>query len=119
LLSDLMTDRIMSNAIPEDNYVLDGYPRKLTQALKFKKIDFVFYLEVSDEESIRRILARGEGRRDDNEETVKVRLENFREETKPLVHYYEELGILRRIDGEQKIEKIFSDLTMIVSKKFS
>lgn len=38
-------------------------------------------------------------RKDDNEETVKQRIESFEEDTMPLINYYQKLGILTKIDG--------------------
>ena len=40
-------------------------------------------------------------RKDDNPETVKDRLVVYHRETEPLIKYYEEKGLLRRIDGDQ------------------
>ena len=40
-------------------------------------------------------------RKDDNPDTVKDRLVVYHRETEPLIKYYEEKGLLRRIDGDQ------------------
>ena len=44
-------------------------------------------------------------RKDDNPETVRDRLVVYHRETEPLIKYYEEKGLLRRIDGDQGPEK--------------
>ena len=44
-------------------------------------------------------------RKDDNPETVKDRLVVYHRETEPLIAYYEQKGLLRKIDGNQGIEK--------------
>lgn len=44
-------------------------------------------------------------RKDDNPETVKDRLVVYHRETEPLIKYYEEKGLLKRIDGDQGPEK--------------
>jgi adenylate kinase len=49
-------------------------------------------------------------RPDDNEETVGRRLEVYLQQTKPLLDFYEEKGYLKNIDGDQEIDKVFSDL---------
>jgi adenylate kinase len=49
-------------------------------------------------------------RPDDNEETVGRRLEVYMQQTKPLLDFYEEKGYLKNIDGDQEIDKVFSDL---------
>ena len=45
-------------------------------------------------------------RSDDNEATVKSRLETYEAQTKPLIEYYEKQGKLRRIDGVGKMDDI-------------
>ncbi|RKD34133.1 adenylate kinase [Thermohalobacter berrensis] len=49
-------------------------------------------------------------RKDDTEETVSKRIEVYLEQTKPLIDYYEEKGLLVNVDGEQDIGKVFSDI---------
>lgn len=49
-------------------------------------------------------------RDDDNEETAKERLEVYIENTRPLVEYYQNQGILKEIDGSQKPGKVFQDI---------
>jgi adenylate kinase len=63
----------------------------------------VIYLDVPDEELMRRILARAavEGRADDNEATVRNRLRVFAEITHPLVDYYRERGLLQSVDADR------------------
>ena len=49
-------------------------------------------------------------RADDNEETVSKRIQVYLDETKPLVSYYSEEGIIANINGTQSIEKVFTDI---------
>lgn len=53
-------------------------------------------------------------RDDDNEETVRRRLEVFKEQTAPLVAYYERDGRLARVDGEREIDQIAADLREVL-----
>lgn len=48
-------------------------------------------------------------RADDTEEAVATRLEQFKQ-TEPLIAYYEERGLLRRIDGEKPIDQVHADV---------
>lgn len=51
------------------------------------------------------------GRRaDDNEETVRARMETYRHQTAPILPYYGEKGILRSIDGMASIEEIATQI---------
>ena len=58
-------------------------------------------------------------RADDNEETVKIRLTVYNEQTKPLVEYYEALDKLLNINSNQSIEKVVEDIVKAVEDKCS
>jgi len=49
-------------------------------------------------------------RDDDKEESIKKRLEIYHEETEPLVKFYENKGILMKINGERSIDAIFNEM---------
>jgi adenylate kinase len=49
-------------------------------------------------------------RADDSEDTVRTRLRVYRQNTLPLVEYYESRGLLRRIDGRAEIDQVFSSI---------
>ncbi|HER34690.1 MAG: adenylate kinase [Halothiobacillaceae bacterium] len=53
-------------------------------------------------------------RNDDNEETVRRRLEVFQEQTAPLVAYYQRDERLARIDGEREIDQIAADFRTLL-----
>ena len=55
-----------------------------------------------------RLLARK--RADDTEETIRNRIRIYHEETAPLIQYYESTGSLIRINGDQSIEDVFSEI---------
>jgi len=96
----------------------DGCPRSLMEAetldmlFKFYKREkpIVFYLDVSREESKKRMVARG--RKDDDPEDIERRLDWFERDVYPAVKYYEENPdyICIRINGEQTREKIHDDI---------
>lgn len=110
-----------------DGFILDGFPRNHTQALflnekldKYgKKVDLVFYLEVSDEASLKRLLARGrknpDGSLHDTPEKIKSRLKIYKQQEADVLSFYEEEGLLKRINGEQSIEAIHKDIVAVVN----
>lgn len=55
-------------------------------------------------------------RDDDSLETVKERLEVYRQQTEPLISYYQEKDILSAVDGNQDIEKVFQQIKDIVER---
>ncbi len=92
-----------------EGFVLEGYPRNLWQAKNAPfQPDKVFYLDVSDEESMHRLLKRG--RKDDTEEIIGKRLKDYHRRTEPVLEFYQERDLLEKVDGERSIEEIFSDL---------
>ncbi len=104
--------------------ILDGFPRTVSQAIALDglveelgaRIAIVPYIHVPAEAVISRLLARAEkeGRADDNEETIKVRMRVYEEQTAPLLKYYEDKELLAKVDGIQSIEGVFSDLVKVV-----
>jgi len=53
-------------------------------------------------------------RPDDNEETVRTRLAEYRAKTAPILPYYEERGLVRRVDGMGSIEDVAADIDSIL-----
>lgn len=106
----------------QNGWVIDGFPRNLSQSEwlsdKFDKydqvVDKVFFLDLSEEESIKRLLKRGrknpDGAISDTEELIRERLRRYKREEKQVLSYYENLGVLEKIDGERSIEEIHEDI---------
>ena len=53
-------------------------------------------------------------RADDNEDSVKTRLDTYEENTKPLLDYYEKSGRLKKVDGTGEVEEIYAELEKLV-----
>lgn len=109
LVDDQTTCKIVQDRLSQTDcnqgFVLDGYPRNLEQVKIFDpKFDKVFYLDVSEEAVIERLTKRG--RADDTPESIKTRLELYYQQTKPLLNYYRDLGILTEVDGVGSVEDI-------------
>ncbi len=110
LVVGLIRERLEGDAA--SGFLLDGFPRNLSQGEtlatlleeKGVALDHVVSLNVPVEELVERML--GRGRSDDNEETIRARLEVYESETAPLCDYYRERGILREIDGLGTREEI-------------
>ena len=56
-------------------------------------------------------------RKDDSEETVRKRLEVYRSDTIPLIDYYQDKGILRKIDGNKPVEEVFMQIMEVFKVK--
>lgn len=55
-------------------------------------------------------------RADDNEATVEQRLAVYEKSTRPLIDYYEASGRFCEIDGDQSMEKVYSDIRDALKK---
>jgi len=114
LVNDKLVLEIVEERLRDKQYhrgfILDGTPRSLWQAQKFKvELDRVFSLEVSDKETISRLTKRGRGDTD-KPAVIEKRLAVYHQETEPMLDYYRQLGILTEMDGERSREDIFKDL---------
>jgi len=107
-------------------YIFDGFPRNILQAttldnlLRERKMPIVaaFSLTVEDADVIERLTRRGKltGRADDNIETIKHRLEVYKEHTEPLKDYYKKQGKLFKIKGDNSIENVFDEISQVIDR---
>ena len=96
--------------------LFDGFPRTVEQAdalntgleARGRKLTAVVLVDVPDDVVAERIS--GRGREDDRPETVRERLLVYHRDTAPLVDYYDERGLLRRIDGAQGPDAVHDDV---------
>ena len=112
---DLVLSRLSRPDAP-NGFLLDGYPRTLTQAHEAyrwaldngKTFDVVISLDVPREELVRRLLERGrrEGRLDDTEDTIHHRLDVYDESTTPLLDFYRGRSILVPVDGTGSVDEV-------------
>lgn len=110
LLENAMRDTISAAESPADKkrvsrFLIDGFPRKLDQALKFEEsvcaAEFVLFYDCPEAAMEARLLERGKtsGRADDNEESIRKRFRTFIETSMPVVDYYEKQGRVVKIDA--------------------
>ena len=100
--------------------IFDGFPRTIPQAEALEtllnergtSVSAVIGLEVPEQELIDRLVKRGQmsGRSDDNEETIKKRLDVYHNQTSPLQEFYKEKGLYKAIKGIGTIDGIFEDI---------
>jgi UMP-CMP kinase len=100
-------------------FLIDGFPRKMDQAIKFEEIvcgcNFVLYYECPEEELLKRLLKRGEssGRVDDNIDSIKLRFQTFKETSFPVIEFYEQQGkvrkvlLINKIDSTDTVERVY------------
>jgi adenylate kinase len=107
IINKIVLDRL--NGL--SGYIIDGYPRTVPQAeLLGDSIDIAFCILVEEDVCMQRILERGQGRTDDNEEVAKRRWLIYLKETRPVVGFYEGQGKLVRIEGDRPKKEVFESI---------
>ena len=119
-------DSVLEAAKDKPGVIFDGFTRTIPQAealnkllkKRGKELHAVVGLEVPDEELVQRMINRGKmtGRADDNEETIKKRLNVYHNQTSPLKDHYKNQNKYIAIDGNKAIEEIFDDIVKGLEK---
>ena len=137
----LVEDRLAQSDC-EGGYILDGFPRTIAQAQAlegFSKVDMAIDIAVESEAVIKRIAGRrmckcGETyhtssydredcvkcgsklyqRDDDREEVVRERLRVYEAQTKPLIDFYVERGLLHTVDGSGGVQATFELVCKVI-----
>eukprot|EP00918_Siedleckia_nematoides_P016285 GHVU01035011.1.p1 GENE.GHVU01035011.1~~GHVU01035011.1.p1 ORF type:complete len:195 (-),score=36.91 GHVU01035011.1:814-1398(-) len=119
---DLLKESMQKKAATSKGFLIDGYPRELDQGLRFENdvcsVNSVLYFEVADDTMVKRLLKRAEtsGRVDDNEETIKKRLNTFHNITQPVIDHYSKQGKVNTIKAEGSVDEIFGKVQAILDK---
>jgi adenylate kinase len=125
LVPDEITVAMVKDRLDEPDakagFLLDGFPRTIAQAEQLRdslsdlgqSLDRVLELVVDEDELVRRLSGRrmlvdGEmvQRDDDKPETVRHRLEVYREQTAPVAGFYDSVGLLSRIGAIGAVEEV-------------
>ena len=143
IIIGLISDRLsMDDA--RNGVLFDGFPRTIAQAEELAMIadvSAVVSIQVPDDSIVRRIVGRrmdpetGEifhvdfkpapesisnrliQRKDDDEFTVRNRLKAYHEQTSPLAAWYDNQGILIKVDGEQTIKQVGDEIISKLSAR--
>ena len=148
LCPDDLTIEIVKDRLSKEDcnggYMLDGFPRNLTQAKaldEFLAPDLVINIDVDIKKIEHRIVGRrscpkckgsfhidfiGNAeicpdcgaklviRKDDNAETVRERLNVYQNQTSPLIEYYSKQNKLCSVNGNQEIDDVFSEIVKVL-----
>lgn len=133
----LVSDEIVIALIEEQldaqkgtaGFIFDGFPRTVPQAealddllqKRGESVDSVIRLKVEDAAILGRIAKRFEeqGRKDDNPETFKVRLNAYNTQTAQLLPYYAAQGKLTEVDGMAEIDSVSASISEVLDRQAS
>ena len=130
LVPDEVTVAMVADRLAKDDCaggaILDGFPRTIAQAEALdkllarlgEKINVVPSIVVDRDVLVERLLNRAllEGRADDNEETIRTRMKVYEDQTKPLLDYYGQKGLLAPVNGQKTIEDVQKDLVKVIEE---
>lgn len=109
--------KLLINAMLEAKskaYLIDGFPRALDQAKYFEEnvleCQTCIFYDIKQEVMVERCMKRAEtsGRSDDNEVTIKNRIQKFFDESVPVVDFYRKFGKVRTIDASGGIGEVYA-----------
>ena len=124
-----LIERYLDN-LPEDckGVIFDGFPRTTAQAEIFdtllaeigSKVDAMIYMDVPEEELVKRILLRGKdsGRADDaSEDVIRNRIEVYRAQTAIVADHYTKQNKYHEINGLGTFDEVFDRLVEVIDAK--
>ena len=111
-LTNALVDKRLDEADAADGFILDGYPRSVEQAealtrmlaARNTKLDAVLEFRACEQELLKRLNVRG--RADDTEEVIHNRMKVYRDETAPLLEYYD--GTVKTVDAVGSMDEVFA-----------
>jgi len=126
---DIIVIPIVENilkTIDFQNFILDGTPRRLDQALAIQsmlkqhdqKITLIIHLDVTSQEIVNRRAKQEKlgnqfqdlNRPDNSPEAVIERQKQYNELNQPILDHFQESNLLLNVDGNRPIEPIFEDM---------
>lgn len=126
LVPDKLTNEIIIKGLKDimsKGFILDGFPRNLKQVYALESIVdislktglIVFFIKIEKELAIDRLTVRSvqENRLDDKHDSVLKRIEVYENETKPIVEYFKNRGVLFEIDGASSMDAVSKDILNI------
>jgi adenylate kinase len=116
---EMVRDRLETIS-PSTRVLFDGFPRTVAQAQALddllpqmgRRVGAVLILEAPREELYTRLSSRAtaEERADDTPEVIADRLDVYDEQTRPVISYYEDRGLVRRVNGVGRVEDVTARL---------
>ena len=125
LMIDILAS-VYDSLCPCEGVIFDGFPRTIPQAEALKEmlakrgteVSGMLELDVPNEMLIERLVNRGKtsGRADDNEETIRKRLDVYNNQTAPLIEWYEKEGKRHAVMGYGELEEINAALCAVIDQ---
>ncbi|ORZ16426.1 adenylate kinase-domain-containing protein [Absidia repens] len=122
-----LLEQAMRESMEKDNkhrFLIDGFPRKMDQALKFEEAvvpsKMVLYFECPEQVMLERLLKRGEssGRSDDNIDSIKKRFRVFKETSFPVIEAFEKENKVKTVSCVKPVDEVYQEVRVVFDKMF-
>lgn len=114
----------------KDDWIMDGFPRNVDQAVFLDdklskygyKVEVVYYLNISEEESLKRLVKRarplhpGSSELHDSPERIKSRLQIYKDGEMHVLNYYKKQGVLVEINAAGTVELVHHEVVSHLPK---
>jgi adenylate kinase len=124
IVTKMVKEKIIGSA-NSVGFLYDGFPRTKEQAKQLNalllqrqsRIDHVIFVDVDEATAVERMKARAvsQNRPDDNESVFKSRIHEYNTQTMPIIKFFEDKGLLVKINGSQEKEAVVNDIIKIIS----
>jgi len=123
-----ITVKLLMNAIEANGgtrFLVDGFPRNTNNLSGWQQVTGdglnvlgVLFYDCPEEVMEARLLERGKtsGRTDDNIESIKKRFHTYVNETQPILAYYDQQGLVNKIDGTRPVEEVWADTQGVIDR---
>lgn len=105
-----------------EGFLIDGFPRNENNLQGWNNqmdgkvnVQFVLFLSCPVPICIERCLNRGQGRTDDNEESLKKRIETYNQQTFPIIEHFKKSGLVREVKSERPVDEVYADVVEVFS----
>jgi UMP-CMP kinase len=104
-------------------FLIDGFPRKMDQAVKFEETvcpaKLVLFFDCPEAVMESRLLERGKtsGREDDNAESIRKRFRTFIETSMPVVDRFEEVGKVLKLDATPEPDEVYANTEKALAER--
>ncbi|GLC41202.1 hypothetical protein PLESTB_001527300 [Pleodorina starrii] len=107
-----------------DTVLIDGFPRNTENRTVWQSqvgydCEMVLLFDCPDEVMLQRLRGRDQGRPDDNEETIRKRVQNFKSQMAPVLDHYRAIGKVTTIRTDRPIDDIYSELSSLWRQRFA
>lgn len=108
-------NKFLIDGFPRNQDNLDGWNRRMHDKAD---VQFVLFFDCAESVCVERCLERGKssGRTDDNEESLKKRIQTYNNESYPIIQHFEKLDMVKRIDASPDADSIFKAVQEVLEK---